>query len=100
MQGGGARQYTVPGGLVLRPGVLNSSWSDPVSDGMEVFVWRPSHWASWMFSVSDVHDVEINGSNATTIKFGIGGFQGARGADHGAEFFVSHVREELDSARE
>ena len=53
-----------------------------------------------MFSVSDVHDAEINGSNATTIKFGIGGFQGARGADHGAEFFVSHVREELDSARE
>ena len=52
-----------------------------------------------MFSVANFEPLTRPGGNAT-IHFGLGGFQGARGADHGAEWFVSHVREELDSANE
>lgn len=40
---------------------------------------------------------EFNSSNtAQTLKWSKGGFQGARGSDRGAEWFVEGVREELD----
>eukprot|EP01046_Picozoa_sp_COSAG06_P101878 COSAG06_NODE_48024_length_335_cov_0.661017_1_plen_83_part_10 len=83
--------------MTLAPNTVRN-WTDPVSDEAEVFVWRPSHWASWMFSVSDYSQSADAASK--TIHFGRGGFQGARGSDHGAEFFFSHVREELDNPTE
>jgi len=55
--------------------------------------WRPGHWASWMFKVSDA-------SNATHLMFENGGFQGGRGEATGEGFFVENVEEELDADNE
>ena len=39
---------------------------------------------------------EDNMATRNTLMFSRGGFQGARGARQGAEFFVENVMEELD----
>ena len=65
--------------------------------------WRPGHWASWMFEV-DAH-ATVNCPNTTEtgcteLGWHIGGFQGARGSDKGAEWFIENVMEELDAENE
>lgn len=83
-----------PSGVQMLNTTAVKKWSNPVEDGAEVFVWRPSHWNNWMFQV-DHFDAKNR-----TIKFGLGGFQGTRGDPSGAEFYISHVREELDFPNE
>ena len=65
----------------------------PYADATDalVNVWRPFRWANWMFELADY---DKNNNNFT---FGHGGFQGARGADKGGDFFIENVFEELDS---
>lgn len=72
--------------LSCRPHLKNVS-------GGRITAWRPGHWANWQF--------ELNGSKAkkagTELTFGKGGFQGGRGNNaRGAEWFISHLHEELD----
>ena len=53
--------------------------------------WRKAHWANWAFEVASVA--------GSTVKFGRGGFQGARGGP-GSDYFIQNVREELDDPTE
>ena len=74
-------------------------------DGI-INVWRPDHWATWMFNISKYEFFTEN--NTGQIAYDSGGFQGARGCDDpwgtnygcGAEFFIENVFEELDQENE
>jgi hypothetical protein len=91
----GTQGFT-PSGVVLAP-ADNRSWADPVGDGAEIFAWRTSHWNNWMFALANASvDAE---SGSTKLEFGRGGFQGTRPGG-ASEFFISNVREELDSPNE
>lgn len=91
--GGGAFTYRVPSGMVADKSILpNQPYEN--ATGAVVQTWRPAHWASWMFEVGDYD------SSTGTFTFSKGGFQGARGNENGAEFFIENVMEELDSASE
>lgn len=90
--GGGAFAFRVPSGLTYPQSVPLKKWSNP--SGAIVNVWRPAHWANWMFEV-DSYD-----ASTRTIGWSKGGFQGARGNDKGGEWYVENVFEELDSANE
>lgn len=83
-----------PSGLQMLNSTQVKNWSNPIGDGAEVFVWRPHHWNNWMFNM-DHYDAATR-----TIKFGLGGFQGTRPNPAGQEYYISHVREELDSPNE
>lgn len=91
--GGGAFTYRVPSGMIADKSVLpNSPYKNLV--GGVVQTWRPGHWASWMFEVGDYD------ASSGKFTFSRGGFQGARGSDSGAEFYIENVFEELDSPNE
>ena len=91
-EGGGARTYKIPSGMVADKSILpNQPYKN--AKGAIIQAWRSAHWASWMFEVGD-YDPE-NG----TFMFSKGGFQGARGQS-GAEFYIENVMEELDSPNE
>jgi hypothetical protein len=94
--GGGAFPFRTPTALQFPDAALPSakSWKDPVGDGAILNVYRPSRWSNWMFEMASFD------AATRTIGFGKGGFQGARGADHGGDFFVENVREELDAPNE
>ena len=90
-EGGGAFSYRVPSGMIADTKTLpNMPYKNP--KGAVIQTWRPAHWASWMFEVDDYQ----NG----TFTFSKGGFQGARGSNNGAEFYIENVMEELDSPNE
>ena len=92
-EGGGAFTYRIPSGLVADKSVLpNQPYRN--LNGAIIQAWRPARWENWMF--------EVGSYNATsgTFMFSKGGFQGARGDDEGAEFFIENVIEELDYPNE
>ncbi|KAJ9469344.1 hypothetical protein DIPPA_01757 [Diplonema papillatum] len=91
-QGGGAFQFRVPSGVAVPDSVGLKKYSNPKKAVIQA--WRPSHWASWMFEVAEYDSATNN------FTFGRGGFQGARGENTGAEWFIEDVFEELDSAQE
>jgi len=90
--GGGAIYKGTPGGIKYDKGLLpNSPYKN--ATGAVVQMWRPAHWASWMFEVGPFDSGELT--------FTKGGFQGARGPGaKGGEFYIENVFEELDSANE
>ena len=49
--------------------------------------WRQAHWASWMFEIESYDDA------LHKFEFLKGGYQGGRGADNGAEFYVENIFE-------
>eukprot|EP00051_Salpingoeca_urceolata_P008274 m.104752 g.104752 ORF g.104752 m.104752 type:complete len:485 (+) comp15664_c0_seq1:1096-2550(+) len=55
--------------------------------------WRKAHWANWAF------EIESYDPNNSTIEFGKGGFQGARGGP-GSDWFVMNILDELDHPTE
>lgn len=59
-----------------------------------VHYWRPGHWWTVMFAIEKMEE------GSGDIVFGRGGFQGAEGHDAVAEWFVSGLLKELDSANE
>lgn len=73
------------GGLVQSP--------YQTTQGAVIWAWRPGHWANWAFEVD-------NRSTESVFQWTRGGFQGARGNEKGAEWFIENVREELDAYRE
>eukprot|EP00698_Gefionella_okellyi_P023671 TRINITY_DN8153_c0_g1_i1.p1 TRINITY_DN8153_c0_g1~~TRINITY_DN8153_c0_g1_i1.p1 ORF type:complete len:532 (+),score=110.27 TRINITY_DN8153_c0_g1_i1:508-2103(+) len=91
--GGGAFPYRVPSGLTYDGGMLPHA-PYKQADGAVVFAWRPGHWANWMFEVDQYN------AATETIAWTKGGFQGARGNDQGAEWFIENVFEELDNPNE
>ena len=89
--------FTSPGGITFEEKSLpNSPYNaDRVKANPPVLhTWRPAHWASWMFEVNDYD------SESKTMKWEKGGFQGARGASTGAEWWIDNVFEELDFPEE
>lgn len=114
-QGGGAHksgqggEYEVPGGLTFTQEQLPHAPYSSVQ-GALVTAWRPGHWSTWGFLVgggnttaSTTRGKSTAGDKpqiTQTLLFDKGGFQGARGNQHGAEWFISNVPEELDAERE
>ena len=104
--GGGAFTYRIPSGITIgsrnRKKILpNSPYKN--AKGAVFQAWRPGHWASWMFQVDQHATVTCPNSSetgCTELGWHIGGFQGARGSDKGAEWFVENVFEELDAENE
>ena len=91
--GGGAFTYRIPSGMIADKSILpNQPYKSAV--GAVLQVWRPGHWASWMFEVGNYS------SDSGTFTFSKGGFQGARGNNNGDEFFIENVMEELDYPNE
>jgi len=92
-QGGGGAQYRgTPGGINYDKSVLpNSPYKN--ATGAVIQMWRPAHWSSWMF--------EVDKFSSSSLTFGKGGFQGARGPGaSGGEFYIENVFEELDAPNE
>ena len=87
--GGGADTYTIPSGMIFSNKVLPNS---PYVDASEAVlqVWRPSHWASWMFEVASYNNAN---ASAQEFIFSKGGFQGARGNRNGEDFYIENVFE-------
>ena len=104
--GGGAFTYRIPSGITIgsrnhKKILPNSPYKN--AKGAVFQAWRPGHWASWMFQVDQHATVTCPNSSetgCTELGWHIGGFQGARGSDKGAEWFVENVFEELDAENE
>ncbi|EGD73635.1 hypothetical protein PTSG_05343 [Salpingoeca rosetta] len=92
--GGGAFTYRIPAGLQYSQQLLPHSHAYVNATGAIVQAWRPGHWASWMFEVDGFHPQN------ESFTWTRGGFQGARGSDSGAEWFIENVFEELDAPNE
>jgi len=92
--GGGGSQYSVPSGLQYADDLEmnNRTWKN-ASTGI-VHAFQHYHWGNWMYKL-DGRD-----EKAKTLKWTWGGFQEARGAGDGKEFYVENIFEELDVANE
>jgi hypothetical protein len=89
----GGVTFEVPSGFVAdESSWTNRSYADP-STGL-IHTFHGSYWGGWVFSVSDID------SSTRTVHFSRGGFQEARGSDHGAEWYLENVFEELDAPSE
>ena len=86
--------YQAPSGLVFGGELRDraSRWSNTTA--ATAYVMHDGHWGSWVFDIAKVD------AASSTLTFGAGGFQEARGSASGAEYYVSHVLEELDDALE
>jgi hypothetical protein len=97
-----------PRGFLFNETILpNSPYKNPWTGIAQV--WHPGHWASWMFDFVEKND-KATTDGKTTIAFGKGGFQGARGSYGNSgtpastgrmadSFFVENIFEELDAVR-
>ena len=92
--GGGGRTYTVPTAMQYPADVefVNRTWSNPSKGELHTF--QGLRWGGWIFQI-DKRD-ETNRSLTWTK----GGFQEARGAGRGAEWYVDNIFEEMDSPGE
>ena len=95
-EGGGPHMFQSPSGVTFHKDALNKpSYNGTLFASSAVLhTWRPSHWATWMFEFKDFDASGLHG------EFSRGGFQGARGASTGAEWWIDNVFEELDFPNE
>jgi len=95
--GGGASTYTIPSG-VLMPGSAKSPspLANSSGDGGFAFMMQTHSWGSWVYEVASLQQTGPN----TTIGFGAGGFQEARGGKGTGSFYLSHRKELLDAENE
>ena len=87
---GGCFTWNIPSGVEAHDLANRSAGYTNVKDAT-FMAWRKAHWANWAFEVASVE--------GSTVKFGRGGFQGARGGP-GSDYFIQNVREELDDPTE
>ena len=92
--GGGGRTYTVPVGMQYPVEVdfVNRTWSNPGAGELHTF--QGKRWGNWIFQIDRRDDINCN------LTWTKGGFQEARGAEYGVEWFVDNIFEELDSPGE
>ena len=91
----GALPYSITNGFTFNTSILpNSPYNNP-SDAV-IHVWRPGHWATWMFTINEYNQ----SSTEQSFIFDKGGFQGGRGDYRGDEFYVENIFEELDDDNE
>lgn len=97
-QGGGAFPFKQPWGADFASGVIPMVIDGAKAAGkMVLHTWREAHWATWDF-ILDQFAVQPDGSINT--NWTIGGFQGARGASEGAEWWLDNAFELLDAPNE
>jgi hypothetical protein len=94
-------QYVVPSGLVydnasISPAVARWTWQPPTSDTLPPVVnaFHSGYWGGWSFQVAHVEP------GSSSIAFGPGGWQEARGSSTGGGWNVENVMEELDAPGE
>ena len=89
--GGGGSTYAVPVGMQYPVDVdfVNRSWSNPSTGQLHTF--QGERWGGWIFQLDKRDEANRN------LTWSKGGFQEARGAQSGAEWFVDNIFEELDS---
>ena len=68
------------------------------ANGATLHYWRQSHWYSSFARIASF-DTDAQ-TNITALAWSYGGFHGAEGADDGEDWYVDHIREELDAPRE
>ena len=92
--GGEAATYTITTGLQYsnNEDFAHRSWSNPTTGVVHAF--HCKYWGGWQFAIDD-RDME-----SETIYWSYGGFQEARGCDHGMEYYIDNILEELDSPGE
>jgi hypothetical protein len=88
-----------PVGFNVTPAELPNSpyGSDITTSGTTLHYWRNGHWFSMAVKIKAA---TTYASNLTTLVFGRGAFQGAEGDDTGEDWYIDHVFEELDYAKE
>lgn len=74
----------------------NAPYVDAPGNGAILHYWRPSHWYS---AFARIASATTNTTN-TVLNWSFGGFHGAEGTDAGEDWYIDHVREELDAPRE
>ena len=91
---GGGRTYTVPIAMQYPADVdfVNRTWSNPSTGELHTF--QGARWGGWVFQIDKRDETNRN------LTWSKGGFQEARGATSGAEWFVDNIFEELDSPGE
>ena len=82
------------GGLVYNSSLLPEAASKANMSHAQAHVWSGTGWASQIWAV-DEHD-----PSTQTIKWSKGGFQDARAAKTGAEWYIENVFELLDAPNE
>jgi hypothetical protein len=97
---GGGCKYEVPVAVVYNEdefvgAIPPSKWSSNVS-GAVVHAFHKSYWGSWMF------EVVKHSPSTSTLSFGRGGFQEARGScgKGGHDYYIDNVMELLDMPTE
>jgi hypothetical protein len=91
VQGGGSVIYYIADAMQATTAVLpHLPYKDPRGGIMQV--WRPGHWCSHMYEISDY---SFDGVTAN-FSLPFGGFQGSRGDDAGEDSYIEGVFEELD----
>jgi hypothetical protein len=89
------KTFAVPSGVVYANETFSpraATWRNASTGFMHVF--HGKYWGNWIFEMKDHSPAE------STIEFGAGGTQEARGSNSGGAFFVEGIREELDHPRE
>jgi len=96
--GGGAFPFKQPWGVTFDKDAVPID-IDPSSVPGKVVLhtWREAHWATWDF-ILDSWDKQPDGS--ALANWTVGGFQGARGSDKGAEWWMDNALEFLDAPNE
>ena len=95
-EGGGPHMFESPSGITFDSALLtNGPYNSELFVSSAVLhTFRPAHWSSWMFEFENFNPETMQGN------FSRGGFQGARGASTGAEWWLDNVFEELDFPNE
>jgi hypothetical protein len=91
----GGSMNTVPTGFRYNPSQFSprvNLWTDLSAASVHVF--HGGYWGNWMFGIDHV-DTENS-----TLVFGPGGWQEARGSSSGGALFVEGIFEELDAPGE
>jgi hypothetical protein len=76
----------------------NAPYADAPGNGAILHYWRPSHWYSAFARIASAATDESNSTTALAWTFG--GFHGAEGTDVGEDWYIDHVKEELDAPQE
>jgi hypothetical protein len=95
---GGCFTWNIPGGIDFPSAMLQPYDKERLLSNGHVVAWRAAHWANWHFEIEDYSQeagMDPENHPMSSITFGKGGFQGARGG-RGSDWYISNVLEELD----
>lgn len=94
----GGAQFFLRQPIGLSASLPNAPYAAAPANGALLHYWRQGHWYSSFARIASAPTDP--GTNITTLAWEFGGFHGAEGADDGEDWYVDHIREELDAPRE